>query len=392
MSGFVGNAAFIEAGGRPSQIPISVDLYKLAADDNMSVPEYLQQEYGHKADKNYAGGNVFSQVMASLNTPINVKGKGFRGMKLGDVLDGTFRAAATQDAKTASTILAPAAILSIVEENKAEDHTDTLSMFEKLVALDESVPNDTFAMPIFDSSNADKQQASAIGQLATPNIVGQLTISQKSHTIPTFSYGLEASDKALKAYSIDSIAIYLKRLRNQLAFNLVCQQLNSLINGDVDMDMKPLPVVPITRYDSEAGNGVLTHRAYVKWLRANWKFRQVDYVLCNEDDYFRIIDRKGRPTILTNPITSSEQMAYPAKPINMNIYEPQIYILEEGVIPAGTLVGIDSRSAIARVRNSQANYDAVEDLAMRRGKAMRFDEGQVVYRHDDKAFKVTTLN
>lgn len=385
MSRITDNASFIESGGRPSEIPISIDIYKSAADRNLSVPAYLQQEYGQKADKNYANGSVFSQVMASLNAPIDVKGKGFRAMKLGNILDGTFRAAVTQNAKTALTILAPAAILSIVEENKTEDYTDTLSMFEKLIAIDKFNSSDTFAMPIFDLSNADKRQASAIGQSAI-SYVGRLTISRKSHTIPTFSYCLEASDKALKDYCIDTIAIYLRRLRKPLAFNLVCQQLNSLINGDRDMDIKPLPVVPINKYDSEAGNGVLTHKAYMKWLRNDCRFYQVDYVLCNEDDYFRIIERKGRPNI------SLEQMAYATKPINKNIFEPQIFILNEGVVPPGTLVGIDSRYAIARLKNSWANFDAVEEMVMRNGKALHFYERQVVYRHDDQAFKVTTLN
>ena len=385
MSRITYNASFIESGGRPSQIPISIDIYKSAADSNLSVPAYLQQEYGQKADKNYANGSVFSQVMASLNAPIDVKGKGFRAMKLGNILDGTFRAAVTQDAKKAITILAPAAILSIVEENKTEDYTDTLSMFEKLIAIDKFNSSDTFAMPIFDLSNADKRQASAIGQSAI-SYVGRLTISRKSHTIPTFSYCLKASDKALKDYCIDTIAIYLRSLRKPLAFNLVCQQLNSLINGDRDMDIKPLPVVPINKYDSEAGNGVLTHKAYMKWLRNDCRFYQVDYVLCNEDDYFRIIERKGCPNI------SLEQMAYATKPINKNIVEPQIFILNEGVVPPGTLVGIDSRYAIARLKYSQANFDAVEEMVMRNGKALYFDERQVLYRHDEEAFKVTTLN
>ena len=385
MSRITYNASFIESGGRPSQIPISIDIYKSAADSNLSVPAYLQQEYGQKADKNYANGSVFSQVMASLNAPIDVRGKGFRAMKLGNILDGTFRAAVTQDAKKAITILAPAAILSIVEENKTEDYTDTLSMFEKLIAIDESISSDTFAIPIFDLSNADKRQASAIGQSAI-SYVGRLTISRKSHTIPTFSYGLKASDEALKACSIDAIAICLRVLHKSLAFNLVCQQLNSLINGDRDMDIKPLPVVPINKYDSEAGNGVLTHKAYMKWLWNDRGIYQVDYVLCNEDDYFRIIERKGRPNI------SLEQMAYATKPINKNIFEPQIFILNEGVVPPGTLVGIDSRYAIARLKYSQANFDAVEEMVMRNGKALYFDERQVLYRHDEEAFKVTTLN
>ena len=124
----------------------------------------------------------------------------------------------------------------------------------------------------------------------------------------------------------------------------------------------------------------------MKWLWNDRGIYQVDYVLCNEDDYFRIIERKGRPNI------SLEQMAYATKPINKNIFEPQIFILNEGVVPPGTLVGIDSRYAIARLKNSWANFDAVEEMVMRNGKALHFYERQVVYRHDDQAFKVTTLN
>lgn len=392
MSGVVGRVSIVETGGKKHEVPITVNIYTEAADAKLSVPDYLQQKYGQNADRNYAKGNVFAQMMASINTPIDEKGKGFRGMVLGDVLNGTFRAATTEDAKSASTILAPAAILSIVEENPQEDHSDTITMFEKLIAVDESVPNKRFEMPIFDSSNADIQQTSAIGQLATPNIVGQLKVSEKAYAIPTFSYGVEVSDEALTALTIDHVALYLRRLRKQFAYNLISQQLSGVINGDKDMDMTALDVTPITQFDREAGNGKLTHRGYVKWLRSGWKFHQADFVLCNEDDYFEIIDRKGRPTVTTNPVTNTEQMAYPARPINMHLNEPQIFILEEGIIPAGTLVAIDSSGAIARVRNSKANYEATEDLVMRKGKQMRFDEGQIVYRHDTSAWKVTTLN
>lgn len=392
MTGAVGRVSIVETGGRVHQVPISVDIYKNAAEARLSVPDYLQMQYGQHADKNYANGNIFAQMMASINSPIDVQGRGFQKMVLGDVLSGKFQAATTEDAQSASSILAPAAILSLVEENPQDDHSETITMFDRLIAIDSSIPNKRFEMPIFDSSNADLQQTSAIGQLATPNIVGQLKVSEKAYAIPTISYGVEISDEALTAYTIDHVALYLRRLRNQLTYNLICQQFNSIINGDLDMDMKPLEVKPISMFDSAAGNGKITHRGYVKWLRSGCKYRRPDYVLCNEDDYFEIIERKGRPTVLTNPVVNSEQMAYNAKPVNMSLQEPNIFILEEGIVPAGTLVAVDSKAAIARVRNSKANYDATLDLVMQKGKQMRFDEGQVVYRHDDQAFIATTIH
>lgn len=392
MSEATGRASVVEAGGKIHEVSFSIDLYKEAEKKRLSVPQLLQRKYGKNADKNYANGNVFAQMMASLGLPLDDEDVGFRSLTIGDIFDGSFGAAVTQDAKPGSNILAPAAILALVEENSQKDHSDTLSIFEKVIASNVTKPNKRFTRPIFDSSNADIQTISAIGQLATPNIVGQLMVSEKSFSIPTFSYGLEASDEALTEYTIDQVAIYLNRLRTELAYARVCGQLSSLVNGDSSTDMAPLPQTHISQYDSEAGGGKLTHKAYVKWLRRNWKYRRVDYVFCNEDDYFEIIYRKGRPTAITNPVDNTELLAHASKPVNVEFIEPYIFILDEGIIPAGTLVGIDSRYAIGRAKNSLANYQAVEDLVMRKGKQMRFDDAQIVYRLDDEAFKVTTLN
>lgn len=377
----------VERGGACQEVPISMQLYKDAAAANMSVPDYFRSQYGANADQNYANGDVFKQAMAS----VGLEPSRFRKMRLNEIFQDNLRSATTANAQAASRILSPAAVLEAVEENPIEKHNDELEIFEKMIALDTSITKRNFEYPVFDSSNATKQLESAIGQLATPVIVGQLKVSEKAYKIPTYSYGLEVSDEAVQALTIDHVATYLRRLKQEMDYARMCNQLNALLNGDVDMDMTPVKVKPVTLFDSAAGNGKLTHKAYVKWLRSARRSCRVDYVICDEETYFSIIKREGRPTILTAPVVDVEQLAQAARPFKFHLYEPEIFIVDDGIVPTGHLYGLDSSGAIARVTNSSANYEATVDLVMRKGQQMRFDYGAVVYRHSERAWNAMSL-
>lgn len=380
----------IQSGGRECKVPLDIEIYSKASELGISVPNLFRQMYGQNADKRYANGDVFAQAMASVGMAPEL----FRRMRWGELMEGSFQSTitSTEDTRTAVRILAPAAILAMMEENPRINYADEYNMFSKMIAVDTSIANNRFEYPLFDSSNAEEQAESIISQSSTPNIVGQLTVSQKAYSIPTYSYGVEMSYEALKAFTIDQISIYLERLKYRLNFNRMCSQFSAVINGDRDMDMAALPVTSIKEFDSEAGNGVLTHKGYFSWLWSKRRTCRINYILCDLATYFKVIGRKGRPTIVTEPVDSQETQAHPAKPININIYEPQIFILDDGVIPTDTLIGFDSTGAIARVTNSEANYSAVQDIVLRKSKQMRFDFGQVVYRHEDSAWSAVTLH
>lgn len=380
----------IRRGGSIDKIPVSLDLYLQAAKTGKSVPDYFRAQYGENADPNYAKGDVFAQAMASLGLDITQKGRGFRGMTLQEVLHGDFQASTTAE-KEAARILAPAAILSLYEENPMKNRSDEFKLYKQMLAVDTSVTSRSFEYPIFNSSNADEQLDSVISQLATPTIVGQLTVGDKTYKVPTYSYGVEVSDEAKAAFTIDHLAIYLNRLKHRLSYRRMMSQISAVINGDEDMDMKPLQPEAFTKYDPAAPAGKLTQDGWMEWLFSERELRQIDYVLCDLKTYKKIINREGRPTILNQPVTSVEMGAYPAKPINLDIFEPQIFIVKNGTIPTDTLVGIDSQGAIARVSNSFANYEATQDLVMRRGTQLRFDYGEVVYRQEETAWSVITL-
>jgi hypothetical protein len=70
----------------------------------------------------------------------------------------------------------------------------------------------------------------------------------------------------------------------------------------------------------------------------------------------------------------------------------EVFVVEDGRgWTANTLMGLDSRSAITRIRNSAAQYSAVEDFVLRRSKALRFDFSEISYRLFDDAFDVLSL-
>lgn len=385
-------AVIFGRNGQQNEIEVDVDIYEKASDAHCSVPQYLERTYGDDVDPK-VNGSVFNQMLAQCNMNLTKDPlTGLGSATLRQVWDGSGPAAAiTKESVPLSRILMPAAILELMEINRAEDRASDIALFKKMLAVDTSIAGNRFEQPLFDASGAEMQQVSTIGQLQVPNIIGKLKVAERSGLIPTYAYGLEISDEAVKAMTIDQVAIYLSRMATAQEAAQLDAQINSLVSGDKDTGQSALTGKTSNLYDAGATGGVLTHRAYVKWLRENRRLRTISHILCDEDTYFKIVDRKGRPTANTVYVEDREVLAFPQRVSNYAMQEPEIFVVNDGVIPTDTLVGIDSRFAIARIRNSEANYRATEELIMRKGKQMRFDEGWVTYRNDDTAWSVMTI-
>ena len=311
------------------------------------------------------------------------------------ILDGGISngidASIVRDSVPASRILAPAAVLEMVEVNLAADKTSDIATFEKMIGYNFSVNDDRFEQPVVDFSANDGVRSKAIGQLAAPQLFGRLTVADRMGSIPTYSLGLEMSDKAQKAYTFDFVTRLIARQAAAEKAARVNGHINALVNGDADTQQAALPKVAAKTFDAAAVGKKLTHKAYISWLRRNRARRHIDWVMCDLATYFKIIGREGRPTIQTMPAVYPEAMAEMARAVNLNHLEPQIYIVDDGVIPTDTIVGLDSRYAINRVTNLSANYSAVQELVMRRGTEMRFDFGELVFRGEDAAWDVLEL-
>lgn len=382
--------AVIYGASGQHEIEVTEKIYEQAHDAKCSVPQYLQREFGKDVNAN-EHGTVFAQLLAQSNMSLNGDQKtGLGATVLGQALSGNIMAATTRDAIPLSRILTPAALLELVEVKRAADRSSDIDLFKKMLAVDTSIGGSRFEQPVFDASSADTQEVSRIGQLQVPNLVGKLTVSERAGAIPTYSYGLEISDEAKKAMTFDQVAVYLARMADSQAAARLDNNINMLINGNVDMSQKALSKVKANTFDGAAA-GKLTHKAYLKWLRAERRKRTIDWVLCDLETYYKIVERDGRPTATTVKVDDAEINAFATRPANLQFVEPQIFVVNDGVIAANTLVGIDSRYAIARIRNTEADYRAVEELVMRKGEQMRFDEGEVVYRLDDSAWSVLDL-
>lgn len=386
---------FYGKGGQRHEIPLDARMYKDAAEAGCSVPQYLERKYQDLTDAS-THGTVWKQLLAQNGmTMTENKITGLGPAKMAHILDGGISngidAAIVRDAVPASRILAPAAVLEMVEINLAADKSSDVAQFEKMIGYDFSVNDDRFEQPVVDFSGNDQVRSRAIAQLDVPQIFGKLTVAERQSSIPTYALGLEMSDKAQRAYSFDYVTRLLTRQATVEKAARVNAHINALVNGDKDIQQEALPKVAAKEFDSNATGGKLTHKAYIAWLRRKRAFRTIDWVMCDLATYFKIIGREGRPTVQTLPVVDRELMHEMAKAVNLNHLEPNIYIVDDGVIPTDTIVGLDSRFAINRVTNLSANYSAVQELVMRRGTEMRFDFGELVFRGEDTAWDVLEL-
>lgn len=382
--------AIVMSASGQHEIDVNEKIYQAAHDAKCSVPQYLQRTYGQGVDAK-VHGTVFNQLLAQQNMNLNKdKATGLGSATMRQLLEGGTSAATTRDAIPLSRILLPAAVLELIELNRGYDASSDAAAFNSMLAVDTSVAGNRYEQPVFDASNAAEQEISRIGQLQVPNLVGTLKVADQAGSIPTYSYGLEISDEAVKAMTIDQVAIYLQRMASEQASAQLDNHIFRLVNGNENINQAALPKVKAKTFDA-AASGKLTHRAFVKWMRSNRRKRTITHLMGDEETYFKFVERVGRPTANTIRVNDVELAAYESRPMNFNFTEPQFFIVNDGVLPTDLLVGIDSRFAIARVRNSEADYKASEDLIMRRGTAMRFDEGSTMYRLDDTAWSCLDL-
>ncbi|MCY1360094.1 hypothetical protein D9M69_467030 [compost metagenome] len=300
-----------------------------------------------------------------------------------------FRRPDGSDNSLGARLLYPQLILETIQANAMrDDGRDILSIWEKMVATTRSLNGAKADQPIIDTSAPEGSRSGRVAQLAEPETMVSITTGDRSFKIPTYSVGLMIADDAMQATTIDLVRIVMEAQSRGDKIRRVKEQLRSMVFGDIDRGLAPLPVLKAKQFDSSiTTDNTITKRAYIKWLHAMENF-SLGYVLTNIDTALDI-DEGLAPK---NVGSDNSKIATPFSGMNLDLAIPKMVPFKPEDFGAGILVGLDPRYAIQRFVNVSASYDAIEEYVMRKATGFRVDYGEMATRLMDEAWSVLSLD
>lgn len=390
---------YIDAAGDKQALQFDLDTYRKAADADQSVPQYLATQFPTNADKY---GTAFEQALEQCSVFVNGNADaGIRSSRVSDVLGrGAASNGITINGTPASRIMFPAAILAATENRLragVEGENSTAGAFDRMVAYDDSVAGERFERPVLDLTGAESARSRPTAQMAMPPVIMGIKVADAARTIPTWAIGVEISEQAQKAWPLDLLSLVVARQaaveRMERAENYVL----GLLNGDTDNGEGALSsiggkVVTAVSLDTAAATGI-SQKAWLAWLSRNPTKRVISTIVTDLAGAMAIEGRSGRPTSSDNLQGITQRLDTQFRVLNAQWPgEVEIYITNNPSWPAKTIMGFDKRWGIHRVKSLTASYQAVEEFVLKRSTAMRFDNGELVYRLFDEAFEVLTYS
>lgn len=387
-------AAFYDEQGQIQQVEVTLDLVREAADNSMSVREWVNTIYPTDAN---TYGDAFTQLCASEGLVMQSnKRAGIRAPSLGAVLEGKPKMEATgavvrNPSQQARVLLMPA-IGALIEDKLVGDLNMHATAFDSMIALDETIADEWLLWPEANYSKPEQGRSQVTSQLARPARMLTLTTSEKQVRIPTYALGIEWSEQATRYLNLDFVALSIARQiaveRNERAQ----QDLLSMLNGDIDMGQASLAslgkVKTAVSLDAAATSG-LTQKAWMLWLYSGTARRRITHVVTDILGAMAIEGRAGRPTVSGDNNTSPRINAE-ASVLNPTWGDVQVFITDDPNWPAKTIMGIDSEYGVHRITSTSASFTAQEEFVLRRGSAMRWDTGSLCRRLYNDAFEVLT--
>ena len=389
--------SFVDASGSQQEVGLDVTIYREAADAGLSLSQHLEQKYPSHPDR----GSTFGQMMQSCGMYIaNDMETGITAPSMKQVFDGKAKimagALVRNDGSQRNTVsgrmLFPGVILELVAANLTENKDDFLAGYEKMIAIDTSVSSPRVDQPTIDVTAPEGSRSQAIAQLAEPAVMVSITLAEKSFAIPTKSIGLMVSDQALQATTLDLVGIAMSAQARGERIFMVEEQLGAMMNGDVDWGEAALSSITADSLDSVGITlaGEMTQKAWIHYLRDDYRKMTIDWLMMDIDTALAIENRTGKPTVNTDD-PNSPRIDTTFSIENLSLPVPRILLMDTAFIGANTVVGIDSRYAIRRVKNVSASYEAIEQWVMRRATAFRVDYGEMSKKLYTDAWKKMTL-
>ena len=397
MSDMQTNFKIRDRNGSPVEIPFHVSEYQEAAKLGMTLSQYLSYQHRDKTDES-TYGSVIGQFMESAGMflgedvstglrPPSMKAMSTEGISLSAITrnDGSSRNTPS------GRMLFPEIIMRTIESELRESNEDFLGGWERLIAQTASITGPKFDQPVINVTAPRDQASNPTSQLAEPDALVSITTSDYSKSIPTKSIGLLISDQAQEATTLDLVTLAMSAQARQERVRMVQEHIAGIVTGDTDRGMTALSSAKAKTLDSTITlAGTITHKAWIKYLRTNYQKRNISNIITTLDTAIAVESRSGKPTRDT-VYAEGGNLPVDFTIDNLAARAPRVLIVNDGVIAANTLVGIDKRYAIRRVININAQYSAIEQYLMRRATGFRVDYGEIAHRIYDDAFDVITL-
>jgi hypothetical protein len=347
------------------------------------------------ADADMKFGSAFDQfkLSAGLIRADQANPMGLRSATIGAVLNGEggIQAANVQQNTTpfgtASRQFTSIAIINeVMSEAQRDRTTDTVS-FNEMVGNSISVTTEHFEQPVVDYTNVggpESAKAGRVAQGATPPKMLFFKTSDRIRRLGAWTIGMEWTDQALANTTIDYVARTTAHYLLVEQDERVYRYLSNLFQGDGDFVTGAISSVTSASLDAASTGGVLTHKAWVKFLARNRKYRKITHVVMDIDTYLKLEGRTGRPG--SNNYDPTLVRIDPQAAMINNTFGNDVRIFlvdsaaEGGPVPANTIWAIDASIAITKVTNTAAAYNAIEAYAMKRTTALRMDWAEEVFR------------
>lgn len=390
-------ASYINTAGETQTVQPSVGWYQEAASAGLSLEQYINSTYQTDINRH---GTPYQQILASEGVVLHANREfGLTPTRVSDMMKAGVEVMAgaitknTDGGVAALRVLFPMVVMSAIEATLAKNLQNNIQVFDSLVAINDTIYGDKFERPILDIKSPGR--AKAISQLSEPQTMVSITTSSISRTIPTKSIGLLISDQAQTAINIDLVALMLAKQKTEEAYFNANDYLLSFLNGDADVAMASLASLGYTVasnvLDTASPAGVLTQKAWLKFLTRNSNKRVIDTIVTDLDTAMKIEGRTGKP-VITGDNPNSPRIDTLMTVANANwTANVRVFLTDDPNWPANTIMGLDTRFGVHRVNSSTAQYEAVEEFVLRRGKGLRFDYGEIAYRLFDDAFDVLVI-
>jgi hypothetical protein len=391
---------FVDSSGSQQEVNAEIDIYRAAAEANLSLSQYLDREYPADRER----GSTFEQFMMSAGMFLNHdRGLGINPPTMADVLNGTTKISmgsivrndGAQRHTPSGRLLFPEIILqNIAATLYGDEGRGFIAGFNSAIATTQNVNSPLVDQPVISTAAPRAVSSQPVAQLAEPPSMVTITTSEKAYRIPTHSIGLAISEQAERAASLDLVNLSMNaQALSQLKADYL-GYLSAIINGDTDVDPSATSALTaVTAQSLDATNdatGDLSHLAWIQWLYSEDDVISISHVFADVIRAITIETRTGRPVVTTDRNTDG-RINVEMTTNNLNLSPPRLVITPTATIGANMILGVDSRYAMRKLINVAASYEGIENFVMRRSRALRADYGVSVHRLQSQALKLLSL-